>query len=81
LIPSSTLKRHLLWCNWVTPKILRYALIVVNGKIQRSRLGFEGERNHSYMQEKLGTARGIGLAIAIAVAIIIALWRLLPHAH
>jgi hypothetical protein len=34
-----------------------------------------------YMQEKLGTARGIALAIAIAVAIMIALWRLLPHAH
>jgi len=34
-----------------------------------------------YMQEKLGIARGIGLAIAIAVAIMIALWRLLPHAH
>jgi hypothetical protein len=33
------------------------------------------------MQEKLGIARGIGLAIAIAVAIMIALWRLLPHAH
>jgi hypothetical protein len=34
-----------------------------------------------YMQEKLGIARGIGLAIAIAVAVMIALWRLLPHAH
>jgi hypothetical protein len=34
-----------------------------------------------YMQDKLGTARGIGLVIAIAVAIMVALWRLLPHAH
>lgn len=34
-----------------------------------------------YMQEKVGIARGIGLAIAIAVAVMIALWRLLPHAH
>jgi hypothetical protein len=44
-------------------------------------LGFEQKGAVMYMQEKLGTARGIALAIAIAVAIMIALWRLLPHAH
>jgi len=81
LIPASTSQRHLLWWNWVTPKILRYALILVNGKMQRSELGFEQKGTRMYMQEKLGTARGIGLAIAIAVAIMIALWRLLPHAR
>jgi hypothetical protein len=34
-----------------------------------------------YMQDKLGTARGIVLAIAVAGAIVIAFLRILPHGH
>jgi len=44
-------------------------------------LGLNGRRGGPYVQDKLGTARGIVLAIVIALAIMVALARLLPHAR